>query len=439
MIRERRHGTHLPVGRVGLTLLVGLSVFALLTATAALAPGRSPAAGSAGPHPTAGSAASTVRLPTASLSETVGASTQQGAAPLMVDFTAMATGGEAPYRFSWSFGDGNASALPDPDHTFDAPGHYTAIASAEDSQGELVSQSVSIVVLPSPLTVAFAVGPTNPGEPLLASFTVTPLGGEAPFAYSWNFGDGTGSVGTGPTANHSYAGPGTYSVSVRVTDGTGAAAVGTFLVDVTDTGSTPQDCAFGEVSCQSATASEAIWGGLAAILLACAVVVLLRRSARRGGGTEVGPTPSEDGPVGTSPISALAVAETLSAPVGAVSVGPSGGSEHKTSPPSGAAPDRPLSERILVHLYRQGRPDPNRSASDAFTQDGMAAALGRPQSAFARALLRLEVSGLVRSELAHVQGRSRRAKTYVLTPQGESAARRLGAAVAPERRGPEAP
>jgi PKD repeat protein/DNA-binding MarR family transcriptional regulator len=425
------------MGRGGLALLVGLAALALLTGSPALAAGGSPGVGDAGPHPAVDRAAFADRMPTASLSETVGASTERGAAPLMVNFTALASGGDAPYRYSWSFGDGNASTLPDPEHTFDAPGRYTAFASVDDSEGEVVTQSVSVEVVPSPLTIAFAEGPTNPGQPLVASFTATPLGGEAPFVYSWNFGDGTGTVGTAPTANHSYAGSGTYSVSVKVTDGTGVTAIGTFLVDVSDGGSTGPDCAFGEVSCLSGTVSEAIWGGVAAILLACVLAVRVRRSTRRGGGTEIGSIPSGGEPVRTRTIPSLGAVDALNPPVAALPAEPSGGPERGTSPTSAPERDRPLSERILIHLYRQGRPDPDRSAPDAFTQDGMAAALGRPQSAFARALLRLEASGLVRSELAHVQGRSRRAKTYVLTPQGESAARRLGAA--PEHLGREEP
>jgi hypothetical protein len=99
-------------------------------------------------------------------------------------------------------------------------------------------------------------------------------------------------------------------------------------------------------------------------------------------------------------------------------------------PASVAAPrpepvgDYPVSARILVHLYRRASASGATLNGGDCTQEGIARALGRPQSAFAKALLRLEAAGLVQAELGHVPGGRRRVKIYRLTVKGEGVARR---------------
>ncbi|MCI4319998.1 MAG: hypothetical protein L3K23_07710 [Thermoplasmata archaeon] len=86
--------------------------------------------------------------------------------------------------------------------------------------------------------------------------------------------------------------------------------------------------------------------------------------------------------------------------------------------------DYPVSARILVHLYRRASASGATVNGGDCTQEGIARALGRPQSAFAKALLRLESAGLVQAELGHVPGGRRRVKIYRLTVKGEGVARR---------------
>jgi hypothetical protein len=64
----------------------------------------------------------------------------------------------------------------------------------------------------------------SPGTSLSRSITI--VGGTAPFAVSWDFGDGGNSLMTVGTdgkvsASHSYASPGTYEVIVKVSDSLG--------------------------------------------------------------------------------------------------------------------------------------------------------------------------------------------------------------------------
>lgn len=64
--------------------------------------------------------------------------------------------------------------------------------------------------------------------PLTVSFTGAPVGGVAPYAYRWTFGDGTSSSAADPT--HGFAMGGNYTVTFTVTDALGAQASTTLVV-----------------------------------------------------------------------------------------------------------------------------------------------------------------------------------------------------------------
>src|SRR5207247_4129945 len=69
----------------------------------------------------------------------------------------------------------------------------------------------------SQLATAFTETPA--GNPSTIAFTAWVSGGESPYPYSWNFGDGTSSSLVNPT--HTYNGPGNYAVVLTVTDFSG--------------------------------------------------------------------------------------------------------------------------------------------------------------------------------------------------------------------------
>jgi PKD repeat protein/DNA-binding MarR family transcriptional regulator len=368
------------------------------------------------------------------LSANITATPLAGPAPLLVNFSLDATGGVGPYRYSWSFGDGNASSIPTPSHTFTTTGNYTALATVEDADGTVVSGSVAISVQALPLTVVLVVAPDHGSSTTASTFTAAVAGGSAPYVFAWSFGDGTTSVGTTTTITHSYSRPGIYGASVQVTDGMGSVVVGSARVDLSGTPLTVSVCPPLGRPCGPFGVSDAAWeiagAGLSVACLAGASYLLSRRNRSadaRPRPTALTPLAPAAGSAASGPSGATLGATTDRADEPSVP-GPSGLDREPSATRSPAPDVRPLSDRILIHLYRQGIPDPNSAVPASFTQDGMSVALSRPQSAFARALLRLEEAGLVRSEVAHVQGRSRRAKTYRLTPQGESAARRIGAA-----------
>lgn len=67
------------------------------------------------------------------LTATASVDLTSGTAPLMVHFTASASGGTPPYQYAWTFSDGTISAYQDSPHMFYQPGVYTASLTVYDS------------------------------------------------------------------------------------------------------------------------------------------------------------------------------------------------------------------------------------------------------------------------------------------------------------------
>lgn len=73
-----------------------------------------------------------------------------GTAPLTVHFQAATQGGLSPVSYAWSFGDGGASTLANPDHTYAAAGTYLVNLTVTDALGESATQSLTVTVSPPP-------------------------------------------------------------------------------------------------------------------------------------------------------------------------------------------------------------------------------------------------------------------------------------------------
>ncbi|MCL6275688.1 PKD domain-containing protein, partial [Muricauda sp. 2012CJ35-5] len=68
-----------------------------------------------------------------------------GDAPLTVDFTGdTSTDDVAVIDYLWDFKDGNTSTLPNPSHTFNAPGTYNVELTVQDQEG--LSDSSTVVI-----------------------------------------------------------------------------------------------------------------------------------------------------------------------------------------------------------------------------------------------------------------------------------------------------
>ncbi len=110
--------------------------------------------------------------------------------------------------WNWDFGDGNASTLQQPSHTYTAPGSYTVTLAVNTSNGcnGTASYPNAIVIEPSP-QASFQVSRPDPCDWTTYQFTNT-----SAFAvsYLWEFGDGTTSTADNPV--HTYTGGGTQVV-----------------------------------------------------------------------------------------------------------------------------------------------------------------------------------------------------------------------------------
>lgn len=126
--------------------------------------------------------------------------------------------------YSWSFGDGNTSALQSPQHTYTTYGTYQVSLTVMNSNGCFHTLTKPVVVNPKPIA-AF----THSASPCLGSpvfFTdqsFVPAGFSAAIkTWYWEFGDNTNSgvitFPASPHVQHTYAGPGTtYVVRLTVT------------------------------------------------------------------------------------------------------------------------------------------------------------------------------------------------------------------------------
>lgn len=120
---------------------------------------------------------------------------------------------------SWFFGDGAASNLIHPSHTYAAAGTYSVTLTVVDDDGSSDTWNENVTVqasAPIPPVADFSFS-TNY---LAAAFTDQSSDADGHIvSRSWSFGDGATSAATNPS--HSYSGAGTYSVSLTVTDNGG--------------------------------------------------------------------------------------------------------------------------------------------------------------------------------------------------------------------------
>lgn len=63
-----------------------------------------------------------------------------------VAFSASATGGTAPYTYSWNFGDGNMATGANPSHTYATAGSYTITLTTTDNKGGTVTKTQQVTV-----------------------------------------------------------------------------------------------------------------------------------------------------------------------------------------------------------------------------------------------------------------------------------------------------
>jgi PKD repeat protein len=172
------------------------------------------------------------------LAATASATPTSGQVPLSVAFTGTATGGNPPYGYRWSFGDGSAaSTLQNPGHTYGAAGTYTATLTVTDSSAPAKTAKSSVTITVSPIAG------TAPGAPT----GLTASAGNAQVSLSWAAPASNGGVNI--TSYRVYRG--TASGGETLVTGGGCGGLGAVL-SCTDTGLTNGQAYFYKVSAVNA-------------------------------------------------------------------------------------------------------------------------------------------------------------------------------------------
>ncbi len=159
-----------------------------------------------------------IAVPAVSAGETLGASITVSSTSLEVGetftFTGSATGTNIT-GWAWTFGDGDSASIQSTTHSYESAGTFSVSLTITDAAGETDTDTQSVIV-------------TEAAVPLEASFSGTPLSGEAPLTVSftdesegeptgweWNFGDGS-ALSTDPKPSHEYTSQGDYTVTLTV-------------------------------------------------------------------------------------------------------------------------------------------------------------------------------------------------------------------------------
>ena len=144
-------------------------------------------------------------------------SPNSGEAPLTLQFQDRSSGTITSWL--WDFGDGASSSTASPQHLYVQPGVYDVRLTVGGSLGsDTLLRQRAVVVQPSVIPSAdYAVLPATGPAPLSTVFSDLSSGSIS--AWSWDFGDGTGS--SLRNVKHVYAEVGSYTVSLTVTGATG--------------------------------------------------------------------------------------------------------------------------------------------------------------------------------------------------------------------------
>ncbi|NJO25181.1 MAG: PKD domain-containing protein, partial [Bacteroidia bacterium] len=131
--------------------------------------------------------------------------------PVNISFTNTTTG-PGIISYSWNFGDGGSSTLPNPVHSYNAPGFYTVTLVASSSAGCTDSMTkANVIVIDTIITDFIAL------DSVCLNSTVNFLNTSQPnpAASFWDFGDGTTSTLYSPAKIFNTAG--TYAVTLTNT------------------------------------------------------------------------------------------------------------------------------------------------------------------------------------------------------------------------------
>jgi YVTN family beta-propeller protein len=144
--------------------------------------------------------------------------------------SASATGGTAPYNYSWAFGDATRAWGTTVDHTYSAVGTYVVSVTTTDSGGGVSAASGTVTVVPLPnATISVSPGPaTDVNVP--THFSANVSGGASPGIGSWTFSNGGSANGT--TATYTDSTSGVYLATFHYRDASGVTINKTVTITV---------------------------------------------------------------------------------------------------------------------------------------------------------------------------------------------------------------
>jgi PKD repeat protein len=155
-----------------------------------------------------------------------------GLEPLTVLFNCTVGGGNAPFMYMIDFGDGSSSASSTAVHTYATEGEFNTTCTVTDVDGDVGSDLQLIQVINNPPVVDLVAFPTGGLEGVDILFTCNVLGGNAPFAYVLDFGDGSST--TVSSATHNYPLEGVYNATCTVMDFDGDVDSDSELITITN-------------------------------------------------------------------------------------------------------------------------------------------------------------------------------------------------------------
>ncbi len=135
-----------------------------------------------------------------------------------VFFVNASTIGNAPLTYSWSFGDGTASNLENPNHIFANNGNSVMMVclTVADANGIVCTYCDSVFIGSQPSSGCLAYFTSEADTSSSNSINFWDYSGGSPTSFSWDFGDNTTSSLESP--NHVYAAAGTYHVCLTISD-----------------------------------------------------------------------------------------------------------------------------------------------------------------------------------------------------------------------------
>ncbi|MEM1000280.1 MAG: PKD domain-containing protein [Bacteroidota bacterium] len=121
--------------------------------------------------------------------------------------------------WNWNFGDGNTASVPNPTHTYSAPGTYDVSLAVTDSLGCPATQQLPGYIRIYAQTANFSLLPSTGCVPLTVDFTDNSTADTTIASWQWAFGDGDN--GSGSTAQHVYLDTTAYAVRLIITTAAG--------------------------------------------------------------------------------------------------------------------------------------------------------------------------------------------------------------------------